>query len=314
MDIAYLLFLQNLREATGGIFNNFFAFITNVVVDFYILIPALILFWVKSKKEGVRVLLSWGTSICFNSILKTIFCVYRPWIRDARVKPLKDVISGATGYSFPSGHSSSASGFYSGLAFTYRKYKGLIIFSVVMVLLTMFSRNFVGVHTPQDVLVGASVGLLAAFIIAKVMDYIEENPSKDWIILLVGFVICAILLPFTYFKSYPMDYIDGVLLVDPKKMTVDGFKDPGMFFGIILGWFIEKRFINFSTEGTVYQKVMRSLVGALLVVLYYTVIIKVLGSAIGIGVVHFIFQVSLPVLFMCVYPMFFSRFKKASGS
>lgn len=310
MDIAYLVFLQNIREAIGGCLNSFFAFITTIAVDYYVVVPAMIIFWTINKKKGARVLLTFGTSISFNAFLKATFCVYRPWIRSDAVKPLQEVIGGATGYSFPSGHSASASGFYCGLISVYRKHKALCVLFGMMIALTMFSRNFVGVHTPQDVLVGCTVGILAAVLITKIAAGLEAHPERDWIILLVAGAACAALLAYTYYKPYPMDYVDGQLLVDPKKMTVDGFKDPGVFFGIVLGWFVERRFVKFEISGTTAQKVTRAMAGGILYVLYYTLVPGWLGKRIGIGMVHFVLSASAPLLFMTVYPIVFSKLQK----
>ena len=51
MDIQYLLFLQNIRNTVGDVFNSFCIFITTVAVDYYILVPALILFWTVDKNR-----------------------------------------------------------------------------------------------------------------------------------------------------------------------------------------------------------------------------------------------------------------------
>lgn len=310
MDINYLLFLQGIREATGGFLNGFFAFITNIAVDYYIVIPALIIFWCFDKKKGLRILATWGTALGFNAAMKSTFCVYRPWIRDSRVEPVAEVMKGATGYSFPSGHSSSSAGFYGGLFLAFKKYKGICIFAVVMTLLTMFSRNYVGVHTPQDVVVGALLGVIAAILVDRAIKFLDKHPEKDWMFLVGSTIVVGILLAYIYFKSYPMDYVDGALLVDPAKMTIDGFKDPGRFYGIIVGWFLERRFINFSTEGTTEQKVIRSLVGALLYIFVWTAVCDPIGKAIGFGPAHFVLQAACQVLFMTVYPMLFTKFQK----
>ena len=161
MDIEILLVLQNLRGTLGNCLNDFFAFITTIAVDYYILIPALILFWAVDKKAGIVSLASFGVGCFYNAILKSTFAVYRPWIRSDKIKPLEAVMKGATGYSFPSGHSTSVSSFYCALIFYYRKHKKLCAIFVFMILVTMFSRIYVGVHTPQDVLVGALIGVLA---------------------------------------------------------------------------------------------------------------------------------------------------------
>lgn len=312
MDIEILLWFQSFREATSTYLSSFFTFLTNISVDYYILIPMLIIFWTIDKKKGSRLLLTWGTSLGIGSFLKATFCVYRPWIRDSRINPPEDIVAGATGYSFPSGHTFSAGGFYNGLLLAYRKHKGLVIFCVSMVLLTMFSRLYFTVHTPQDVLVGAIVSLLVAYLISKLCDYLDKYPNKDIVVLIVSSLLMIALLCYIGLKSYPMDYVDGVLLVDPKKMTVDGFKDPGRFYGIVVGWFIERRFINFKVEGTPYQKVMRALVGGILVIFYWNVIANPIGKIIGIGVVHFLLQATIPIIFMTVYPMVFNKIEKRS--
>lgn len=311
MDIQILLLLEEFRNATGGFLNSFLTFITNIAVDFYIAIPAMIIFWVIDKKKGARVLLTWGTSLCMNALLKSIFCVYRPWIRSDKLNPLPEAMAGATGYSFPSGHSSSAGGFYSGLFAAYRKYKGICIFAVVMITLTMFSRIYVGVHTPQDVLVGALIAVVAAFIIDKVLDYIEANPNRDWIVVLIATVGVIALLAFIYFKQYPMDYdANGQLIVDPKKMTINGFIDPGRFYGIILGWFIERRFINFEIKKTTYHKVLTCILGSILYIFFWTAICDPIGKAISFGPVYFLLQAVCQVVFMTLYPWAVSKLYK----
>lgn len=307
MDIQFLLFLQNIREALGSSLNAFFAFITTISVDYYMVVPALILFWAIDKKKGTRVLFGYGTSILLNSILKATFCVYRPWIRSDKLKPLPEVMSGATGYSFPSGHASSVSGFYGGLISVYRKNRSWCVFFAVMVLLTMFSRTYVGVHTPQDVLVGAMVGTVAVLIVCKVSDMVEKNPKADVWVLAAAAVFCVLTLVYFYYKPYPMDYVDGELLVDPKKMTVDGFKDPGIFFGMVVGWFVERRFIRFDIDGTKEQKVLRCLVGALLYIFCMTAIADPIGKAAGVGVVYFVVKGVVPFLFMTLYPFVFKK-------
>lgn len=310
MDIQILLLFQAFREAIGGALNGFFAFITNIAVDYYVALPALMLFWAVDKRKGAQVFATWGTSLTVGATLKTTFCIYRPWIRSPEIHPLQDVVAGATGYSFPSGHSFSSGGFYGGLYMAYRKHKGICAFAVTMVLLTMISRLYVGVHTPQDVVVGAAVGVLASLLMAWVFDWVDKHPDKDWVVLAGVIAYMAFLLPYIYFKQYPMDYVDGQLLVDPSKMTIDGFKDPGRIFGIVLGWWLERRFVKFEIKGTTEQKIVRCLVGGLLYVLYWTLVCDWLGKRIGIGVVHFPLQASAQVLFMTVYPMVFCKVQK----
>ena len=310
MDIQILLALQTLRQSIGGCLNDFFAFLTMIAVDYYIMLPGLILFWAVNKRAGLIGLGSYGAACYGVSALKSTFCVYRPWIRSSLIEPLPEAMSGASGYSFPSGHSASVSGMYGGLIAAYRKHKGLCILLGTMIVLTMFSRLYVGVHTPQDVLAGLLVGVVGTALVFLAERFVQRHPKFDWMVVAVVAALCAALLPYMYFKDYPMDYVDGKLLVDPVKMTVGGFKDPGRFFGVVVGWFVERRWIRFEIKGTTASKVFCSFLGALLFVFYWTVIMEPLGNAIGIGLAHFFLQASAPFLFMTVYPW---AFVKLSG-
>lgn len=310
MDIDILLLFQNFREISGDCLNDFFAFISNVAVDFYILIPALILFWAVDKKVGILTILSFGVGSFYNAIMKSAFAVYRPWIRSDKIKPLAVVMRGATGYSFPSGHSTSVSSFYCSLIVYYRKHKKLCVVFGLLIFLTMFSRLYVGVHTPQDVLVGLLLGILSTATVLAASKFVSKKKNNDIIVLIVGIVACIIGLVFISTKNYPMDYIDGKLIVDPATMVVNGFKDPGIFFGALIGWFVERRFVKFEICKSPVKKVERSFIGALLVVFYWTVIVGPIGNFFKINIVYFLLTASVPFIFMVIYPLTFSRSKK----
>ncbi len=89
MDIQYLLFLQGLREATGGTFNEFFNAISKIAVD---VMPFLTLyvFWCLNKKWGYRYIATLRTGEVINGIIKLTVCAYRPWIRSASIEPACD--------------------------------------------------------------------------------------------------------------------------------------------------------------------------------------------------------------------------------
>ena len=306
MDIEILLLLQNLRNSLEGVLNEFFALITNIGVDYYIILIPLIIYWAFDKKKGLFIYLSYGLSLIFNAILKSTFCIYRPWIRDSRVKPLESVVSGATGFSFPSGHSTSVSSTYSATIKQYKN-KKTTIFCIVMIALTMFSRLFVGVHTPQDVLVGLLTGIVATFIISFVSNYLDKNPNKDTLFIKIAAIFTILTLLYVGLKNYPMDYVDGKLLVDPAKMKIDSFKDPGTFFGIVIAWYLDRKVFKTDISGTTTQKTIRCIFGALLMIAYYSIVINGIGKLINTNLVYFVLKVSVPVLFINIYPLTWSK-------
>ncbi len=74
----------------------------------------LIVYWCFSRELGQRLLFTLNGSDLLNNVLKLGFCVYRPWVREPALHPVEKALSTATGYSFPSGHSSKAGAFFGG--------------------------------------------------------------------------------------------------------------------------------------------------------------------------------------------------------
>ena len=69
--------------------------------------------------------------------------------------------------SFPSGHTSSTFSVVSVLVWTLRENKAVVCLLVLFAFLLAFSRIYVGVHYPFDVLVGAIVGVSSGAIVLK---------------------------------------------------------------------------------------------------------------------------------------------------
>lgn len=303
MDIQYLLLLQNARESVGGVFNDFFLQISDLSYGIFIWMLACIMFWAVDKKSGSFLFLNIGFSRFIMQVLKLTFCVYRPWIRSSEIVPVET----ASGYSFPSGHSVTAAANYGTVIERYRKYKPLCVFMAVMILLTIFSRNYIGVHTPQDVLVGTLIGVIVVIAGSKVWTWIDKNQKRDYIIPIVGVALTALFLIYISLKSYPMDYVDGKLLVDPDKMMTDGFKDAGRFLGVTIGWFLERRFVRFSLDVSAYQKITRCCVGVLLIILYEKALMPAVTEVISFSWISFLLTFLELILLTVIYPLCFSK-------
>ena len=69
--------------------------------------------------------------------------------------------------SFPSGHTSSTFSVVSVLVWTLRENKAVVCLLVLFAFLLAFSRIYVGVHYPFDVLVGAIVGVSSGAVVLK---------------------------------------------------------------------------------------------------------------------------------------------------
>ena len=247
MDIQYLLMLQELRNATGGIFDEFFNALSKFAVDVLPFLP-FVIFWGVDKKWGYFFLTTHWTGELLNGVIKLTVCAYRPWIRSDLIEPAGDSKVAATGYSFPSGHTRTATTIY-GDVFVWQKdrRKWLAICCAVLILLTGFSRNFLGVHTPQDVLVAFIESVFVIYVVSRVSKRVEGNEKLLDILTVVGVVAVIAALAYIQLKHYPLDYTsDGTLLVDPQKMMNDCFKACGSFLGLMVGSYVDRHYIHYE--------------------------------------------------------------------
>jgi undecaprenyl-diphosphatase len=209
-------------------------------------------------------MMGWSGNRLVNGALKVTACVYRPWIRDARIIPYGDSMTTATGYSFPSGHTMNAGTVFGGVAVRKGTPRMLRVLLWITVALVAFSRIFLGVHTPQDILVGFAASILVMWLTGKLMTWIANHPEKDWIVVVVGIGLSALLAVYAAVKPYPADYdANGKLIVDGAKMANDTFKAVGWTVGFLVGWILERRFVGFSTEVSLYKKLTRAVGGLL---------------------------------------------------
>lgn len=256
MDINYLLLLQNFREGTNNVLTPLFYAISEFVISFWPIALFALVYWAYDKKTGFYFLLNYCGACFLNGILKLTACIYRPWIRDSRIVPAGNSLFSATGYSFPSGHSTLAGAFYGSIGVNqWKKRRWITIISFVFAALTLFSRNYLGVHTPQDVLVGFFSTLLLVFVNIYVAEKMFEDEEKsngkklrDLYFFIAGILLCVIAVIYINVKSYPLDYKDGLLIVAPEKMKPDTYAGIGGLLGFTVSWFIEKKFIRFEIK------------------------------------------------------------------
>ena len=264
MDIDILLALQELRNGAGSFLTEFFSKMTFLgEINTAIVIMA-ILYWSVSKELGSYLLMGWSGNRLANGVMKVTACAYRPWIRDARILPHGNAITTATGYSFPSGHTMNAASLFGGIAVRKDYPRALRIVLGFVLAFVAFSRIYLGVHTPQDVLVGAGIGTLVMWLTLRLMRWVEAHPGKDWLVVCISVGLGAAVALYAALKPYPADYdAEGKLIVDGAKMANDTFKGVGYCVAFLTGWILERRFVGFSTEVPVQQKLMRAVIGLL---------------------------------------------------
>ena len=303
MDIEYLLLLQRFRESINNALTPFMEGVSLFAVTYLIMIPVFV-YWAVDKRKGLYTLVSYYLCCGFNAMLKLTACIYRHWIRDARVLPAGDAITTATGYSFPSGHTVTAGPIYGGLVVSSWKWKKWVsAILVFLVLLTGFSRNYLGVHTPQDVIVGLLETVLWLFVAAKLFSYIEKHREKENLFLILSFIIGWIGIVYITFKRYPMDYVNGKLLVDPQKMMNDGYGDICLLIAFPVARFIEKRWVRFQSTGFKGRGLAVSIIGLIPLFLMIRYMKAPLDGLLGSHWGHFTYTFIVVLYSVALWPL-----------
>lgn len=280
MDIQYLLFLQNLRESLGNFSVIFFQFISFIPKSpLSVLIPG-VLFWCINKRAGLFLLFVASFGQVINQLVKNTFCVYRPWIFDSELQPVQEAMKKASSYSFPSGHTSMATSIYGGLAYFYRKkFPILVIPCAILILLVALSRNFLGVHTPQDVLVAMLEIFIVIILAEKIFDMLDFNKNLSTIAFVAGMIFCVAVTLYFMLKNYPVDYANGKIIVEAAKAKLDSIDKIGCFVGFLVGAFLENKFIDFNINVSRRKKIRRVIVGCIVggVAMAFLLAIKLTG-------------------------------------
>ncbi len=306
MDSQYVLWLQDVRLSLQDAWTPFMEFISSFATTYLILIPVFF-YWFWDKRKGLYALVSYYFCMFLTPLIKLTACIYRPWIRDSSILPAGDSIRTATGYSFPSGHTTTAGPLAGGMAVNLwdnKRTRWLSFLFAAFILLTAFSRNYLGVHTPQDVFVAIVITVLSLILTAKLFKYLEQHPEKEDWFLLGGFVLCWAGILYITLKFYPMDMdTEGKLIVDPQKMMNDGYGDLGKVMGFILGRYVEKRWIRFQPLRKNWKSAVICLLGLIPMVLLKDYLRPVMTDWLGSHWGKLTFSVIHAFYYIALFPL-----------
>ena len=305
----YLYALQCLRESGPEFVNYIFLFISEFFFMSGIVVSSYI-YWCADKVAGCAILTGYSATCFVNQTVKNIACVYRPWILDPRLHVDPVAAGSATGYSFPSGHTSSAAAVFGGISIWQRKRKGIVVLMSLGILLVAFSRNWLGAHTIQDVLVAVAIAAVVLSLCVLVRYILAAHPGFDTWLSFGGIALAVITLIILSVKSYPVDYgADGSVLVNPYDMLTDCYTATGVLTGTLLGMWLERRFVHFDVSTSHVENLKTFIIGGLIIGVIY-LSFSALFSFLGEHWCHFIKYFTMFFTILYLYPLGFNYVRR----
>ena len=275
-ELQFLKWLESMRT---DFFTSLFEGITILFV--------VALWFAVDSRLAQKVFFVTICSMGLNGVVKNIAQVPRPF--DKGIVPVRQET--ATGFSFPSGHTQNFSTWSTLFAIEFKK-KWLTVLVAVFIALVAFSRLYLGVHYPSDVIVGVALGVGMAFL----GDYLFER-VKD-----VKKLYVAVLIIFAPFIVY--------FLIVAHERFADFFKVFGMMGGLTLIAFLQEKSEPLSYDVPWWKKLIRIVIGVVI-----AFVLKEGLKIFKMGGVHVellvdtlrYFAVVLAVGYLC--PLFFKKIK-----
>ena len=279
MTVMEMDFLRMLEGIRNPFFDAVFQFITYFGEQVLATAMICFIFWCVDKNFGYKI----GFSFFFAGLalqgLKITFRIDRPWVTDPSFRAVESAVPAATGYSFPSGHTQTATSVFFALALFFKKTWAKVL-CVAAFLLVGFSRMYLGVHTPKDVIVGMALGIVAVLVFSRLFEKIKDDKSKDPLILVI-MCVCSVALVAYALIMYGTSVIE-------IKYAYDCCKAGGAGLGFAIAWFIERKYINFSVKvPKQYMHLIKMAVGLSVAVLLMEGPKFVLGESIPVDIIRY---------------------------
>lgn len=301
--MEFLYFLENIRVPW---LNEAMLLITRLGEETAFLVVALILFWCVDKYKGYYILSVGFIGTLANQFMKLLFRIPRPWVLDSNFTILEQAREAASGYSFPSGHTQSAVGTFGSIAYT-GKNKLIRFAALAVAILVPFSRMYIGVHTPMDVIVAAAI---AVVLFVALKPVVLGETKKYMPILLVAMSAMSLgYLLFVEFFPFPAD-IDGHNLESGVK---NAYTLLGSLAGLLVVYIADEKWLNFSTEAVWWGQILKVLVG-----LAFVLVVKsglktplnfLFGESVGRAVRYFLIVIVAGI----AWPLFFRLLPKSKS-
>lgn len=248
-QMEFLYLLEDLRIP---VLNEFMLIVTQLGEETAFLVLALVFFWCVDKKRGYLLMSVGFIGTMANQFMKLWFRVPRPWVLDPDFTILEQAREAAAGYSFPSGHTTSAVGTFGSIAATAKHWRTVWL-CVILAVLVGFSRMYIGVHTPADVLVGALTSIL---LIALLRNLVHSHTGMK---LLVAAMIAMAAALLVFVKWFP--FPEGTDAHNLESGLKNAYTMVGCLTGVAVVYALERRYVKFTTDAVWWAQILKAVLG-----------------------------------------------------
>lgn len=245
--LGILKYVQSFSNET---LDSFFEIITMLGEEWFFIILFAIFFWCFNKSFGYKLAFICLTSAAINTIIKEIVKLPRP-IGYEGIKSIR--VETAEGYSFPSGHTQQSSSLFATLMIEFKK-KWLYFIGVLGILLVGFSRMYLGVHWPSDVIGGLIIGILWTMIAIKIFDWSKDRGNP----MLLGVFVIPMIILMLFFQTATYYKVVGTLLT------------------LWIGYIIDDKYFSFVTKAVWWKQILKLVIGFLGLILIKVYVKKLL--------------------------------------
>lgn len=230
-------------------------------------------FWCVDAGLGMRV----GLGALFSSVINGAFKIGlrgpRPYWLDGGVKAYRIESS----FGVPSNHAQTAAVVWGSIARFFNK-RWLWGLCILLIAVIGFSRMYLGVHFPHDVLLGWLIGALMLWLIARYeqrfLGWFNRFQTPGQILMALGVSIGLILIV-ALIRSASQDWVmpqawsQAAAQADPLGQNIDPMalsgvvSNSGAFFGFILGGVLLRDRGWFDARGALWKRALRFILGVL---------------------------------------------------
>jgi undecaprenyl-diphosphatase len=129
-------------------------------------------------------------------------------------------------------------------------------------ILVPFSRMYLGVHTPADVLVGAALAVMMITLLSPIVWRHSARGTQDLLAILLSMTFCLLL----FAKFFPFS-IEESQLHNLESGSKNAYTMLGAVAGLMVVYPLERKYVNFETKAVWWAQLIKAGGGLLLVLL-----------------------------------------------